>query len=65
MELRSFGLLYSVENFNPLAAHTTSFKYISDCFKNICPHDKTLIVVGEFNDYLLVPENKMSKLIKI
>lgn len=44
----------------PMAA----FDYIQDIFKVLCLKNKTLYILGDFNDNLLAKDNKMTKLIK-
>ncbi len=42
----------------------TSFNYIQEMFKTLCLKNKAFNVLGDFNDNLLVYDNKMTKLKK-
>ncbi len=45
-------------------APSASFNYMQAMFKTICLKNKALYVLGDFNDNLLVNDNKMTKLLK-
>ena len=41
-----------------------SFNYLSDIFSSMCLRNKPLLILGDFNDNLLCPDNKMGNLIQ-
>ena len=41
-----------------------SFNYLSDIFSYMCLRNKPLLILGDFNDNLLCPDNKMRNLIQ-
>ena len=44
-------------------APAASFNYILDSFKNVILRNKPIFILGDFNDDLQKPDNKMSKLV--
>ena len=45
-------------------ANVDSFTYLSDVFKSICLRNKSIFVLGDFNDDLLCTENKLGKIFR-
>ncbi len=45
-------------------ALATSFDYIQDIFRMVCLRDKSVFILGDFNDDLITMGNKISKIIK-
>ena len=43
-------------------AHIDSFEYISELFKSVCMLRKTVFILGDLNDNLLLPLNKLSQI---
>lgn len=41
-----------------------AYDYIQDIFRELCLKNKTLYILGDFNDNLLVKDNRLTKLIK-
>ena len=45
-------------------ALSNSFDYLSEVFRSMCLKNKPLIILGDFNDDLFIPNNKIGKLMQ-